>query len=57
MEVETARGDRSSEEVGWELGIPSKFPGYSKTSTLILEMKKPVHHTGKIVSMKKKCLA
>ena len=31
--------------------FPSKFTGYSKTDTLMLEMKKPVHHMGKIVSM------
>ena len=31
--------------------FPSEFPGYSKTATLILEMTKPVHHTGKFVSM------
>ena len=29
----------------------SKFPGYPKTATLMLEMKKPVQHTGKVVSM------
>ena len=29
----------------------SEFPGYPKTSTLMLEMTKPVHHTGKVVSM------
>ena len=31
--------------------FPSKFTGYSKTATLVIEMTKPVHHTGKIVSM------
>ena len=31
--------------------FPSKFPGYSKTATLMLEMTKPVHHTGKVVPM------
>ena len=31
--------------------FPSEFPGYSKTATLMLEMTKPIHHTGKIVSM------
>ena len=31
--------------------FPSEFPGYSKTSTLMLEMTKPVYHTGKVVSM------
>ena len=30
---------------------PSDFPGYSKTATLMHEMTKPVHHTGKVVSM------
>ena len=33
--------------------LPSEFPGYSKTATLMLEMTKPVHHTGKIVAMDK----
>ena len=33
------------------LAFPSEFPGYSKTATLMLEMTKPVHHTGKVVSM------
>ena len=31
--------------------FPSKFPGNSKTATLMLEMTKPVHHTGRVVSM------
>ena len=31
--------------------FPSKFPGYSKTARLVFEMTKPVHHTGKVVSM------
>ena len=31
--------------------FPSKFPGYSKTATLMIEMTKPVYHTGKVVSM------
>ena len=31
--------------------FPSEFPGYLKTATLMLEMIKPVHHTGKVVSM------
>ena len=31
--------------------FPSEFPGYSKTATLMLEMTKPVHHTGKVVSI------
>ena len=31
--------------------FPSEFPGYSKTATLMLETTKPVHHTGKVVSM------
>ena len=31
--------------------LPSEFPGYSKTATLMLEMTKPMHHTGKVVSM------
>ena len=31
--------------------LPSKFPGYSKTATLMLDMTKPIHHTGKVVSM------
>ena len=29
----------------------SEFPGYSKTATLMLEMTKHVHHTGKVVSV------
>ena len=29
--------------------FPSEFPGYSKTAMLVLEIMKPVHHTGKIV--------
>ena len=33
----------------WE--FPSEFNGYSKTSTIMLEMTKPVHHTGKVVLM------
>ena len=33
----------------WE--FPSKFTGYSKTATLMLEITKPSHHTGKVVSM------
>ena len=33
----------------WEL--LSDFPGYSKKSTLMIEMKNPIHQTGKIVSM------
>ena len=31
--------------------FPSEFPGYSKTATLMLEITKPVHHTGKVISM------
>ena len=31
--------------------FPSEFTGCSKTSMLMLEMTKPVHHTGKVVSM------
>ena len=31
--------------------FPSEFPGYSKTATLMLEMTKPMHHTGKVVSL------
>ena len=31
--------------------FPSKFPSYSKTATLMLEITKPVHHTGKVISM------
>ena len=31
--------------------FPSKFPSYSKTATLMLEMTNHVHHTGKVVSM------
>ena len=31
--------------------FPSEFPGYSKTSTLMLEITNHVHHTGKVVSM------
>ena len=31
--------------------FPSKFPGYSKTAMLVLEITKPVNHTGKVVSM------
>ena len=33
----------------WE--SPSEFPGYLKTATLMLEIIKTVHHTGKVVSM------
>ena len=33
----------------WE--FPYEFPGYSKTATLMLEMKKPIQHTGKVVSI------
>ena len=29
----------------------SKFPGYSKTATFMLEITKPMHHTGKVISM------
>ena len=31
--------------------FPSEFSGYSKTATLMIETTKPVHHTGKVVSM------
>ena len=31
--------------------FPYNFTGYSKTATLMLETTKPVHHTGKVVSM------
>ena len=31
--------------------LPSEFPGFSKTATLMLDMTKPVHHTGKVISM------
>ena len=31
--------------------FPSEFPSYSKTATFMLDMTKPVQHTGKIVSM------
>ena len=31
--------------------FPSEFPGYSKTAMLMLEMTKPVQHTGKVISM------
>ena len=34
---------------GW--APPSEFTGYLKTATLMIETKKPVHNTDKVVSM------
>ena len=37
------------EDGSW--AFPSEFSGYSKTATLMIETTKPVHHTGKVVSV------
>ena len=43
--------DWPKDESGRAWGYPSKYEGYSKTATLMLEMTKPIHNTGKVVTM------
>ena len=51
MKGQNTRGERSPQEAGWELGITLRVSWLLKTATLMLEMTKPVHHTGKVISM------
>ena len=51
MEGENARGERSPKNPDGSRAPPSKFPGYLKTATLMIETNKPVQHTGKVFSM------
>ena len=49
--VKIQEGKDRPKKLDGSWAFPSEFPGYSKTVTLMLETTKPVHHTGKVVSM------
>ena len=51
MEGQIREGKDRPKKPDGSWAFPSNFPGYSKIATLMLEMTKPVNHTGKVVYM------
>ena len=49
--VKIQEGEDRPKKLDGSWAFPSEFTSYPKTATLMLEMTKPVHHIGKVVSM------
>ncbi len=48
---ETTRRERSPQRCKWPSTIPVPIQNHSKTAALMLEMTKPIHNTGKVVTI------